>query len=142
MSCNRRVFADRLPSLLTPLICLLRRRVCLSRELSDEVMRSRGCITKLKNIFQGDANISYFDNKLHGLSQSWRPNGVLWWEATYVNDRTHGIQREYYEDGTRYYEMQYVNGKQQGLSRGWFHGGDLWWDSSYVDNKEHDSEIS
>ncbi len=44
---------------------------------------------------------SYLNDKLHGVSKSWRSDGSLKWECPYVNGICEGIETAWYQNGTR-----------------------------------------
>lgn len=128
---NASVFSDRFPRSLVPTLSLLRRRVGLSREVSDDVVRARGLVEKSSSALK-----SYFDNYRHGIAYGWYDNGARHWENTHVDGKLHGRERAWHMNGIRWWETTYVNGKMHGLERGWGINGDRWWETSYVDGKQ------
>lgn len=129
------VFTGRFPHSLAPTLCLLRRRVRLSREVADDVVRARGCKTK-HDYFVNAVEESLFDGKKHGLRREWNENGARH-ELYYVDGKRHGLARWWYTNGALQCEMTYVANRQHGLSRWWHSNGACHWAFPYVDNKRH-----
>lgn len=149
-SSKKAVYSYSLPPRVTPTLCLLRRRLRLSREVSDDVERARGHVVRLRSQFGPRGNYTdnalveelFFDNKQHGLGRGWHSSsGALWWEYPYIDDEWHGRVREWYADGiTLQHEATYINDKQHGFERWWNVEGTLYWEIPYVDGKWHGTE--
>ena len=127
------MFTARFPSSCEPTLCLLRRRVRLSREVTDDVVRARGSVEK--HAFT-DGLVSWFDDKRHGLARWWRENNTLSDEVPFFDDKRHGLERWWHENGTLWAEIPYVDGKKHGLARWWRTNGILWEEISYIDDKQ------
>ena len=103
------VYTDRLPP---DTLCLLRRRMKLSRELADDVVRARGCVTQVCRADNSLARTTImFDNILQ-LEQGWFSYGVLAWETPYANGKRHGVERWWYKNGVCNSEAVCVNGER------------------------------
>lgn len=133
----KRVFVDRFPSSLVLTLCLLRRRVRLSREVADDVVRARGSRTKSKNDDNEVVEQQCFDYRLHGPALLWNQNGALVMKLRYVEGKRHGIARGWYDNGERHWEKTNVNDNPHGLTRGWHENGARCYENSYVDGKRH-----
>lgn len=132
------VYADRFPLYYVPLLALLRRRMRLSRELSDDIVRARGGMNAL---YYSDrslhAHMPYLDGMRHGTTRWFSTNGTVhgelyfeagnrqgrtrwWWcdntgflqqESFYVDDQLHGTSRLYHSTGALSTELVYEHGK-------------------------------
>lgn len=125
-----RVFVDCFPSLLVPTLCLLRRRVRLSRELADDVVRARGCVVRVHRIDNILTVAPFFDDKQHGHTQvlarrSHNDEYIMLADIPFVNNRHHGIGRWWYENGAHEAEIRAFNGKFHGYERNWYRDGTL-----------------
>lgn len=144
MTSKRRVFVDRFPSSLSPLLGLLRRRIRLSREVADDVVRARGYIEKLSymlsyiEVFCFDK--SYFDHIQHGFERELRVDGTCGREIPYVAGKWHGLARHWHTNRTRYCEVSYINNKRHGIGRWWFSNGVIRCETSYADGVRHGIE--
>lgn len=133
MTMNRhvRVFTDRFPSCTVPTLCLLRRRMSLSRELADDIVRMRGQRLYEYDWFLTPENVTNtyitvrFDGMKHGLARWFHENGIRWAELPFVNDKTHGVQRWWDSDNTLRSEYTFVNDMRHGVSRRWGNDGSL-----------------
>ena len=130
------VFTERFPSEVGATLCLLRKRLGLSRELSDDVVRSRGHVRKMfrkhNDIYEES---SVFDDMIHGqLYRYWR-NGS--YKAQYKEDVKHGYTREWHANGTLSEVLLFINGLEQGLSQCWSADGTLHGECTYVDGQLH-----
>lgn len=120
-TCERlSVWNECLPASFLATLKLLRRRMRLSREIADVVVRARCLVTKKYHNNSLIREFSYVDNRKHGLER--------WWH----NERKHA-------------EFIYKDGKRQGYERWWhsngvlravipnvddvFHGRARWWRS-------------
>ena len=149
------MFVGQLPlQVVAPTLYLFRKRLGLSREVSDDVVRARGRVArehcavdytyKSVSLFDEkrhgplrewtgfeddddvlDTEIMYVDDKKHGLERSWDCNGILLWEISYIADKQHGISRGWHENGTLHWETQHIENKRHGLSRWWHEDGRL-----------------
>lgn len=136
--CKRRVFDDRFPSSLVPLLGLLRRRVRCSREVTDDVVRARGSQQREKACYGiGVTEKKHFDHKRHGTSRGWYANGARYWEISYATDMAHGLERYWHVDGNCMYEMTYVDGIRNGVERRWYMNGMLRSEIPIVANEMH-----
>lgn len=115
------VFADRFPFSCMATLCLLRCRVRLSRELTDDVVRARGRVVRGYYTTNGPLcnRVAYFDDKMHGREQWWNKNGALYIDGTWINGGRHGLFRWWYYDRTLAFETQYYNGRMHGFDRTW-----------------------
>ena len=142
------VFATSFPPYVVSTLCLLRRRVRLSRELSDDVVRARGYERRRVRgtNFDGDTleEMSCFDNQEHGLTRGrFRTTGKLWWEIPLSAGKWNGIARYWHENGNLHFEMSYVNDLRHGRTRQWSADGNLVQECYYVDGRYRaDGEIS
>lgn len=134
----RRVFVDCFPSSLTSTLCLLRRRVRLSRELTDDVVRARGHKVQLDDRY-ADVVASIFDDKYHGRTYARLWSGVRE-IIPYVDGKRHGLACSFYCNGNRLAEVPYVNSQRHGLSRRWHAHGTLAVEERHVDNWIHGYE--
>lgn len=125
---SKYVFVDRFPCSTVPILCLLRRRVRLSREVTDDVVRAHGY--RNSGLYVGS---SWFNGLQHGLERGWHTNGH--WEMPYVDDKPHGLSRGWYKSGSLHWETLYVGGNRHGLSRGWYENGARRGEVRYVDGK-------
>ena len=128
------VFVDRLPSAFLPTLHLLRRRMCLSRELSDDVVRARGYADRrYKN---SDLSLSfeanYIDFTLHGLATWWYRTGRRERELPFVEGKRHGVARTWHshddshDDEERLsYVVPYVDDRKHGVERWFFSNGSV-----------------
>ena len=133
---RRHVFPEPLPMHFSPLLALLRKRMHLSREVSDDVVRARGGVYTMyfyDNTIQ--SHRPYLDNMRHGTTRWYSHSGTLhgvlhfiegnrhgrtrwWWadstvlqqDSCYVNDRLHGVSRHYDITGLLSYEVKYDHG--------------------------------
>lgn len=158
------LFRHRLPSHHVATILLLRRRMRLSREVSDDVVRSRGCevthhtwleetlhfvimdnaVTLEKfdlthSVVMWRATEYYLDNARTGKWQSWRvflnSNAVFRLEEhLYGNDESQGQMRTLLD------ETIYVNDRKHGVERHWFANGQLQRETPYVNGEKHGIE--
>ena len=112
------VFDARFPSQVAATLCLLRRRLRLSREVSDDVVRARGVFRAARHDF--DMNV--FDGGQHDVVRVYYSDGTLYAETTYVDGEKHGIERFWYRNGALSTKTMYINGKQ--------HGKALYWDEN------------
>ena len=119
-----KVFIARFPASCTPTLCLLRRRVRLSRELRDDVVRMRGRV-QTSHDYTFLVQTSVFDDKRHGLKRWWDDYGTLLAYIPFVDDKPRGIAQWWHENGTLELEIKFVDGKQHGLERMWHENGTL-----------------
>lgn len=123
MTPARCVFDGRFPrGVVATTLSLMRRRLRLSREMVDDVVRTRGHVNKELYCYSNGVlfcKIPYFDGKQHGLSRGWHLNGACYWVDSYVDGKRHGLSREWYTNGTRHWEISYVDGEPHGLLRWW-----------------------
>jgi antitoxin component YwqK of YwqJK toxin-antitoxin module len=68
----------------------------------------------------------YCHGKKHGTSITWYSNGQLKNREMYYDANLEGTVESWYENGNRMYEMCYKKGKQHGLCQGWHENGDIW----------------
>ena len=139
---GRKVFTARFPSSCEPTLCLLRRQMGLSRELTDDVVRARGVVRKSSEPYMPNVDVieSVFDGKRHGLERWWRENGTLWTEIPFVDGKRHGLARWWYENGTLWKEVPFVDDKRHGLDRLWHENGTISEEIPFVDDKRHGLE--
>ena len=93
-------------------LCLLRRRLSLSREVSDDVVRAQGFLRKH---FIGSTlieEVSYFNKNRHGLEHGWHANGALWWESSYDNGKRNNSCRTWFPNGKLSSETFFIYGKR------------------------------
>lgn len=132
MQSCKRVYGDLLPLSITLTMCLLRRRVHLSREVADDVVRARCYVTRSKNILGRDEEMCFLDNNTpHGRSRGWYVNGARWWEAPYVDGKKHGITRVWHNNGVLRWKITYVNGRHL-LAGECGENGVLLWETTYA----------
>lgn len=154
-----RVFTAKLSTEHIATILLLRRRMRLSREVSDEVVRSRGCELKGYNRMRGEttrvfiiddavtintrhcdsyplvrSTRQYRDNKRHGRWwHVWYDNeDIASAETVYVNDEEHGLSRKWWSNGKLASETPLVHGVRDGVVRKWYRSGTLGSETPYV----------
>ena len=119
------VYRDKMPSSVVVTLCLLRQRVQLSREVSDDIVRARGIVTRcnvtgydLNNTFREEQ--SFFDDRHHGLIRGWYcSNGSLWKEIPVIGGKWHGRVRYWWENGRQQWEIPYVNNDRNGRLLRW-----------------------
>ena len=121
MSSKECVFTTQFPSRVAPTVCLLRRRLVLSREVISDVVRARGRVIMKYQKEDGrlTMEVSEFDNKKHGLTRRWFLNGNLAWEMPYIDGIQHGIERQWHTNGARRWVVPHVKGLMHGTARWW-----------------------
>lgn len=158
------VFPYTLPWRFAATILLLRRRVRLSREVTDDIARAR--VTRVRQSFVDVPALTWSDGAFvdgvaHGPHQIWHSTGKLQSEHMYDSGRKQGITRWWDSDGTLREEIPYVRNLVHGVQRvydssgalfretmhrhGWVHGIDRFFSSSgkiaaestYVNGKMH-----
>lgn len=153
---SRRVYDTCFPLSLASTLSLLRRRVRLSREVADDVVRARGYIGPVKWVYwktekyffddkshgretwlQDDgvtirAEFTYVNGKIHGEERWWHPNGVLESDHFYVDGKMHGLRRLWRENGRLRGTIMYVNGIRHGVMRFWNEEGTVVKEEHYV----------
>ena len=120
------VFDARFPSFVAATLSLLRKRLHLSREVSDDVVRARGRLMKEDNS-RDKWEVRLFDFLRHGPYRIWHANGFRREIAHvyYVGSHLHGLSRDWDENGTLISEISYVNGQPHGIARNWRNDGTL-----------------
>ena len=129
------VNASTFPSRVTPLLGLLRKRMRLSRELVDDVVRARGRMVRETIDNNSIWEQTHFDDYRHGPSLAFYASGGHRWKLCYVNGKVHGLGRYYYANGHPQREVTYVNGKWSGRSRTWREDGSLKAIAWYAQNR-------
>ena len=106
----------------------MRKRIMLSREVVDDVLRARGCVTMtIGTTFAGVFNEVVFiekpcvDNQIHGLLRVWQLDSPhhLRSEVTYVNGKRHGYLRRFHSNGVKRSEQRFVNDILSGDLQQW-----------------------
>ena len=127
------VYPFRLPSCVMSTLSLMRRRLHVSREMADDVVRARGRLARFAS-----SEVSLFDNIWHGRVRAWHENsGTLSWECIYVKGLPHGHMRRWHNNGALCVEIPYVNGKVHGIRRKWYDNGARDYEIPHVDDHFH-----
>ena len=130
----RLTYVDKLPPSFASIVGLLRRRMCLSRELVDDVVRARG---ERFVWFYSDDTPEHESVWIDGMLQcgrGWWRSGRLQRKTLYRNGVYHGFSRWWHENGTLRKEIPYVNNKRHGLAREWYDDGSLASTTDFVRN--------
>lgn len=134
------VYMDKLPACVCNTMRLLRRRMCLSRELVEDILLARGYSRKeFDNISPTRICFveSVFDWKYCGWMRLWYSSGAPMSEMHYVNGVRQGLRLEFYANGQRSLEIPYVDDEVHGISREWDEFGTQIREVPYVRGKIH-----
>ena len=75
--------------------------------------------------------------RLHGLSESWWPDGKLEMREQFQDGIPHGVRTTWHTNGALRSEGRLVSGKQQGLYRQWSETGILLAQAEFADGQPH-----
>lgn len=121
------VFAERFPDQFCATLRLLRRRVRLSRELADDVVRSRGHIERVYRVDNTiHTEVPHIDNFRHGCARTWHSCGIqLFMEELFIDGNLHGVVRGWWSNGNQHWEWSFSRGAPIGCDRWWYEDGTL-----------------
>lgn len=77
--------------------------------------------------------VTYKDNKMHGLSRRWHENGNLMEESWYKDGVQDSVSRIYSLSGALIEETYYVDGELNGELKRWYDNGQVYQEGQYVD---------
>jgi len=80
---------------------------------------------------------SYSMGKLHGISQSYYPDGDISEEVEWKQNVKHGLWKQYYQNGEARLSSQFENGMLQGSYEVYYSDGTIEIRGSYLDNRSH-----
>lgn len=112
---RRREFTEQFPWRVISTMELLRRRVRLSREVSVDVLRARGCV----EVTVIGSTVSSFDKKREGCSYYKYPEGGYahteyeWCECPYTNGKEHGVAQYRNANGRIIRQRFFLNGHER-----------------------------
>lgn len=134
---NKLIYIDCFPVSLVATLCLLRRRVRLSRELADEVVRARGYVTRGFGLYSNIVGkVPFFDDRLHGVTVWKDANGTVMMKYRHIDGIRQGFHRWWHTNGTLQGKVLYVDGKRQGPQPYWNEDGALQYVTHWVDDEE------
>ena len=79
----------------------------------------------------------YFQNKMHGWSRAWYPNGALQISCSYKYGKLSGKYQSWHRNGQKQNLSRYTNGKNDGLSQSWNSDGQLIYKQHFKDDVLH-----
>lgn len=130
-------FNDRLPLATRATLRLLRRRVHLSRELADDVVRARGHNCRSRFGYLDECvETPVYDEKRNATTRLWYADGTLKAKLFHVDGMYHGVQRWWHRNGILNTEIAYDNGEQHGTERWWDARGTLLSQKMFQDGVE------
>lgn len=82
------------------------------------------------------AEVTYLDSVRHGLARNYYKNGKVQTEMMYANGFRHGEAKQFYESGEIFQVTPYVNDKRQGIQRKYYNGGMLMAEIPFENNNQ------